>query len=101
MNPDEGCSKGHGRCVKACYRPDTCPACPYRKECCHRYCIILPPKSPGLIGKKLGEMNLNILATCFDFILKGESALNRPAYELLVSLGLIKTKQEVADGKSK
>jgi len=37
-------------------------------------------------------MKLAILEACVDFVLKGESALSRPAYELLASLGLIKAK---------
>lgn len=92
MNPIRGCSKGHGKCLKACYRPDKCQACLYLNECCHRYCIILPPEIPGLIGEKPGEMNLVTLEACVDFVLKGENALSRSAFELLASLGLIKAK---------
>jgi len=80
VNPNDGCSKGHSRCLKSCCHPEKCQTCPYLVHCCERYCISLPLKSLNEPGREK-ETHLEAIEETIDFIVKQFSPPENPNKE--------------------
>jgi hypothetical protein len=66
------CPKRHARCLKACFNPDACRGCQFKKECCTKYCIF----EHGSLVSLIQQDNIGILSnTIIPLVLDGKSTL--------------------------